>query len=225
MQPNFRVYREAYDAAIRANEEFAAQFYFNLLPPTDRTRVRADAIVALLFARLLLREDVLAALRARPAADPEIQAACLNLAEAWAESALECNDAGWALVHGQGEPYGNYERGLRLARAALRLHPTNGQFLNTLGVAQYRCGLMDIALATLTRSNNLNKGKVPSDLAFLALVQHRLGHSAQASETLGRLREVMKDPQLSENRQAQAFLREAETIELDRVFPADPFAR
>jgi hypothetical protein len=35
----------------------------------------------------------------------------------------------------------------------------------------------------------------------------------------------MKDPQQAGNPEAQAFLREAKTIELDRVFPSDPFAR
>ena len=92
-------------------------------------------------------------------------------------------------------------------------------------MAQYRSGLVAEALATLTRSNALNKENEPADLAFLALAQHRLGQSEKARDTLARLREVMKDPQRAGNPEAQAFLREAETIELDRVFPADPFAR
>jgi hypothetical protein len=96
---------------------------------------------------------------------------------------------------------------------------------NTLGVAEYRCGRSAEALATLMRSNALNEEKEPSDLAFLALAQHRLGQPEKARDTLRRLREVMKDPQQSGNPESQAFLREAETIELDRVFPADPFAR
>ena len=141
---------------------------------------------------------MLAALKAQPAADPEIQAACLKLAGTWPESASECNDAGWALVRDPGRPEADYQRGLRLAKAACRLEPENGAFLNTLGVAQYRCGLMAEALATLTRSNDLNKEKEPADLAFLALAQHRLGQSEKARDTLGRLREVMKDPQRAE---------------------------
>jgi hypothetical protein len=80
------------------------------------------------------------------------------------------------------------------------------------------------ALATLARSNDLHKPKQPAILAILALAQHRLGLSDQARTTLGRLREVMKNPQWSGNPEAQGFLREAETIELDRAFPADPFA-
>ena len=83
------------------------------------------------------------------------------------------------------------------------------------------------ALATLTRSNALNKQGEPFDLAFLALAQHRrLGQPQKARDALERLRELMKDPQRADVAVFQAFLREAETTELDRVFPADdPFAR
>ena len=79
-------------------------------------------------------------------------------------------------------------------------------------------------MATLTQSNDLNKEKVPADLAFLALAQSLQGRSEKARSTLGRLREVMKDPARAKNQEAQALLREAETIGLDQAFPADPFA-
>jgi serine/threonine protein kinase len=224
-QPNFRLYREAYNAASKANDGFAARFYLNLFPPPERALIRAEAIVPPLFARWLLRDDVLAALEAQPVADPVIQAACLKLAGAWPESASECNNAGWAVVRDPGRPEIDYQRGLRLARAACRLEPESVAFLDTLGVAQYRCRLMAEALATLTRSNDRNHQDEPSDLAFLALAQHRLGQPDKVRGTLARLRELMKDPQRSEDAEAKAFAREAETIELDRVFPADPFAR
>ena len=35
----------------------------------------------------------------------------------------------------------------------------------------------------------------------------------------------MEDPQQAGDSEARAFLREAEMIELDQAFPADPFAR
>jgi WD40 repeat protein/serine/threonine protein kinase len=224
MQPNYGLYREAYDAATKANDEFAARFYLNLFPPPERALIRAETIVTSLFDRLLLRDDVLAALKAQPAADPEIQAASLKLAGIWPESANECNIVAWPLVSDPGRADTNYQRGLRLAQAACRLKPENGLYLNTLGVAQYRIGLMAEALATLTRSNELNKERLPADLAFLALAQHGLGQSEKARDTLGRLREVMKSPEWARDPAAQAFLHEAETIELDWVFPADPFA-
>ena len=176
-------YRREYDEAKKIGDEFAARFYLGLLP----TRARADVIISPLFASLLIREDVIAALRAQPADDPQVQAACLKMAETWPESAEECNNAGWALVVAPGLPDTSYQRGLRLAKAARRLDPENGAFLNTLGVGQYRCGLIAEALATLTRSKALNHEKEPSDLAFLALAQHRLGQTEKARETLARL--------------------------------------
>jgi hypothetical protein len=171
-----------------------------------------------------LREDVLAALDARPTADPELQAACLKLAGSWPEAAMDCNNVGFSLVREPGQPAVNYQRGLRLALAACRLEPFNGVFLNTLGVAQYRSGLITEALVTLTRSNGMNKQKEPADLAFLALAQHRLGQLGQARDTLARLRALMKRPQSVGGQEPEAFLREAETIERDHVFPDNPFA-
>jgi tetratricopeptide (TPR) repeat protein len=167
---------------------------------------------------------VLAAVRAEPASSPEIQLACLQLAGTWPQDARQFNKLAWHLVRDPGQPGAIYQRGLRLAGAACRLQPENGAILNTLGVAQYRCGLMTEAVATLARSNNLNKQEQPSDLAFLALAQHRLGQTEKARSTLGQLREVMKNPRLAGDQEAQAFLREAQTIELDQAFPVDPFA-
>ena len=124
------------------HDDFAARFYLNLLPPPDRTLRSAEAIVAPLFARLLLRDEVIAAIEDQPAADQEVQAACLELARNWSEPgiAARCNLAGWFLVRDPGQPAANYRRGLRMAKAACQLEPLNGGFLNTLGIAQYRCG-------------------------------------------------------------------------------------
>jgi hypothetical protein len=224
MQPKYEHYREGYLESTKAGDEFVAKFYLNLVLPLERPLLQAEGIVTPLFARLLLRDDVLAAIHAQPAADPEIQAACLKLAATWPESAAGCNRAAWGLVIDPGHSGESYQRGLRLANVACLLEPDAVAFLNTLGVAQYRCGLLTEALATLTRTNALNKEEDPSDLAFLALAQQRLGQSEKARATLARLREVMKDG-WDMPREAQDWLREAETIELDQVFPADVFAR
>jgi hypothetical protein len=64
----------------------------------------------------------------------------------------------------------------------------------------------------------------PTDLAFLAMARHRCGQTDQARAALSRLREAMKRPQWARNGLAQSFLDEAEVIELDLAFPADPFA-
>jgi WD40 repeat protein len=223
-RPNIGRYLEGYDAAIKAEDHFAACFYDNLLPPPVRARHLAEPIVTSLIARLLLRDDVLAALEAQPAADPQIQAACLELARAWTDSDSDWNSVAWSLVRKPGQPEANYRRAQRLAEAACRLQPDSALYLNTLGVAQYRLGLVAEALATLTRSDALNQGKEPADLAFLALAQSHLGQSEKARATLLRLREVMKSPQHVVNSEARALMREAETIELDQAFPANPFS-
>ena len=197
-------YREGYDAARAAKDDFAARFYLNLFPPPERTRIRAEEIVEPLFGRLLLRDDVLAALQAQPAADPELQAACLKLAGTWPESAAECNNVAWSpgcLPRAAGR---DVPARPAPGRAACRLEPDHGDILNTLGVAQYRCGLMAEAIATLSRSVELNKEARPGDLAFLALAQHRLGQSEEARDTLGRLREVMKNPRWDRIRRREA---------------------
>jgi hypothetical protein len=223
-RPNIGRYLEGYDAAIKAKDDFAARFYLNLIPPPVRTRHFAEAIVTRLFDRWPLRDEALAALKARPAADPEVQAACLELAGAWTESAGNCNDVAWSLVREPGQPDVSYQRGLRLARAACQLDPDTGDYVYTLGVAEYRTGLITEALATLTRLNDLGHESEPNELAFLALVQSRLGQTEKARSSLGRFREVMNRPAWARDPEAQALLREAETIELDQAFPANPFA-
>jgi hypothetical protein len=87
--------------------------------------------------------------------------------------------------------------------------------LNTLGVAQYRVGRYDDALATLTKSEKLNatkEGSLPADLAFLAMTQHQLGKKDEAKATLGLLREVMKQPRWTQDAESVGFLREAEEL-------------
>jgi WD40 repeat protein len=192
-----------------------------------RVNRRAEGIVGPLFNRLLLREELVDALRAQPASDREVQGACLKLAETWGESSWDCNEAAALLIIKPGQPAASYERGLRLARAACRLEPDNGNLVNTLGIAQYRAGLVPEALATLTRSNALNQGKAPDDLAFLAMAHQRLGQTAEARAMLDRLRDLMRHEDFAGSRgdQGLAFLTEAEGVVLyDPIFPADPFA-
>jgi hypothetical protein len=193
-----------------------------------RVNRRAEEIVEPWFNRLLLREDVIDALRAQPASDPEVQAACLKLAETLGESSYNCNEAAALLILKPGQPAASYERGLRLARAACRQESGIGELLSTLGIAEYRAGLVPEALATLTRSIALNQGKFPDDLAFLAMAHQRLGQTAEARAMIERLRDLMRQEGLvgSLGDQGRASLSEAEVVVLyDPIFPADPFSR
>jgi hypothetical protein len=151
----------------------------------------------------------------------------LKLAETWSEWSEICNEAAVLLILKPGQPSASYERGLRLARAACRQEPGVGIFLSTLGIAEYRAGLVPEALATLTRSNALSQEKAPDNLAFLAMAHQRLGQTAEARAMLDRLRDLMRQEEFAggQGHQCRAFLAEAEVVVLyDPIFPADPFA-
>ncbi|HTU93820.1 MAG TPA: protein kinase [Gemmataceae bacterium] len=131
------------------------------------------------------------------------------------KQANELNSAAWKVVQARGAAKAEYVRALREAEAAAHLAPRDGNFLNTLGVAQYRAGRYADALATLTKSAKLNAAKantLPTDLAFLAMAQHKLGKKDEAKTTLDRLRQVMKQPNWEQSGEAVGFLREAEEL-------------
>ncbi len=71
-------------------------------------------------------------------------------------------------------------------------------------------------LKALTRSDDLNTNQfgqsLPVDVAFLAMVEHQLGHKDQARALLDRLREIMKQPQWAKDPESQALLHEAESV-------------
>jgi Flp pilus assembly protein TadD len=122
-----------------------------------------------------------------------------------------------------------YRLALRQAEAACRLLPNERGFHSTLGIAQYRLGRYEDAVATLVQADRVHTdngdgSSSPTDLAFLALARHRLGQMDRARALLNRLRETMKRPDWAHNGDAQVSLREAEAIDPDIAFPADPFA-
>jgi WD40 repeat protein len=182
--------------------------------PCWRIQVRAEAarVVGPLFAKPLLRREVLATLRADASLSSPVRQEALVLAETFPEDAYAFNQASWAVVRRRGADAAAYERALGPAKAACRLDPDNPIYLNTLGVANYRLGRYQEALHTLEQSAKLRKEPIAADLAFLAMAQHQLGLKNQAQETLARLREVLKQPRWANNAEAQGFLREAEAV-------------
>jgi WD40 repeat protein len=191
-------------------------------------RRRALAFVESLFAKFLMKEDVLTSLRNAAALSEPVRSQALILAERHPVDAMRLNNASWSVAGRPDAEAAAYRLALRQAETACRSSPEDGVFLNTLGVAQYRVGQYRQAVATLTHADKLNsvayRGSTPADLAFLAMAQHRLGQMEQARAALSRLREAMRKPQWNNDQEAQGFLREAEVLELDLVLPADPFA-
>jgi hypothetical protein len=168
-----------------------------------------------LFAELLFREEVLAALRKDPTLTEPDREFALQVAQTHGEGdANALNEAAWAVVKSRDAGKDAYTAALRRAEAAVRLAPGYWPSLNTLGVAHYRLGDYAKALETLEQSAKLNaaQGPHPSDLAFLAMAHQQLGHKEQARATLARLREVMKQPPWAHEPEAPGFLREAEEL-------------
>jgi len=174
-----------------------------------------------LFDNLLFREEVLAALRKDPTLSEADREFVLQVAQTHGEVAWALNEArelktAWKVVSARDGGKDNYALALRRAEAAVRRAPNGYPLIfSTLGIAQYRMGRHAEALDTLTKSESLNArwgGIQPSDLAFLAMAQHQVGKMDEAKATLGRLREVMKQPQWVNNTEAQGFLREADEL-------------
>src|SRR5262249_48195201 len=156
-------------------------------------------------------------LRQQAGVSTEVRELAQRLLEAGGDDPLVLNTAAWELVRGPNGPAVHYESALKLAQAAARLRPDDGNVVNTLGGAQYRRGQYLEALANLSRARDLNLRQLlrkmkldigrmlmspwllpatslatydqPADLAFLAMTHYRTGHTTEAEEYLSRLRE------------------------------------
>ena len=188
----------------------------------------AERLVESLYAQAKFRPEVMENLRRDAKLSDAVRQRALAIAEQVPENPESLDEASRAVVRQPSAEPAAYRLALRQAEAACRLVPGDGDFLNTLGIAQYRLGLYEQAAGTLSlarqvHEDNWNGLSYPADLAFLALSRYRLGQADQARATMGRLREMIKTPQWAPSDEAQMFLREAETIELDALFPAEPF--
>ena len=99
-----------------------------------------------------------------------------------ATSAGDLNGLAWQLAASDG-PLSRHPQALRaaveLAEKAVALEPSNGMIVNTLGVARYRAGQYEQAVADLEKSVALRRGGDGVDFFFLAMAYWRLGHLDQ----------------------------------------------
>jgi serine/threonine protein kinase len=176
------------------------------------TEVVAGHVVDSLISKLLLRAEVVQRLRQDLTLESDIRAAALAHAERLTENATNLNAQSWRVAVLRDAPKADCERALRWAQEAVELGPNNPDFLNTLGVLQYRNGLYKEAVATLTRSHEAynRKGTLqPADLGFLAMTHHALGNAAEAQAFFRRLTDVLKQENWKSNDEAKALFEEA----------------
>jgi ATP/maltotriose-dependent transcriptional regulator MalT len=94
--------------------------------------------------------------------------------------------------------------------------PGHLNYLNTLGVAQYRVGAYEEALMTLSRSDAMRSRSSqeahPADVAFLAMACRQLGQIEAAKTHLERLRSLMKRSRYASDESCQRLVQEAESL-------------
>jgi hypothetical protein len=180
--------------------------------PERQAEEEARGLVEGLCSQPLLRAEALEHLRDHPAITEEFRRRALQLTEHYPDDPQRFAQAARKVVRYPDATQALYGAALRWAQTACRLAPDRGAYLTTLGLAQYRLARYADALETLTAATKLNRGDQPADLAFLALVHHRLGHRGEAKAALGRLREGVQKPLVSRDEEALAFAAEAETL-------------
>ena len=109
---------------------------------------------------MILKSDVIEHIRRDPKLDESLRAAALQLAEHLRDNPMLLNNTSWFIARNPNRTPEDYGRALRYVEAACRLDPQESTYVNTLGVARYRAGRYQDALADLNRSLTLNAAQV-----------------------------------------------------------------
>ncbi len=104
------------------------------------------------------------------------------------DSSRAANELAWALLMASDHTIRDSSRALPLAQRAVELAPQVGVHWNTLGVAHYRNGDDEEAIAVLMRSIELREGGDGLDWFFLAMAHARRGEESLATEWFERAR-------------------------------------
>jgi hypothetical protein len=202
----------------------------DLAGPYEQSLVVHEAERALLlrFGAGMFRPEAVASLRGDPALSETVRRCALELAGHLPEVPYGLNEVSWSVVSRPDADAAAYRRALQQAEHACRLVPEDGEFLTTLGAAQYRLGYDGEAVATLVLADDIltrnGSDSRVERLALLALTQHRLGKVAEARAALDRLRMVVTQPQWNVSQPGLALLHEINALEQDLAFPVDAFA-
>jgi tetratricopeptide (TPR) repeat protein len=119
----------------------------------------------------------------------------------------------WHLATLSDPEFRDEKRSLELAKEAVRLAPNDGDFRNTLGVAHYRVGNLNDAVASLEKAVQLSNGGDSIDWFFLAMAHWRLNDEVEARKWYDKAVEGIDNKNLAPYREELRRFR-AEAAEL-----------
>ncbi len=196
-------------------------------PDDDELSLRRAAVerVQSLLARLLLKADVLEALRAEKSLSPRLRAAALEIAEHRTENASGLYQAGWLAILRPGGRPDEYRLAVRRLDAACQVVVDDperfAEYRRALALALYRAGRSAQAIETIDNlgTHGLSPAKAtpgpdvtPLDFAVRAMANQQLGEATQARTALAQLRKLMLIDPWAKDQEAHVFFREAEDI-------------
>jgi WD40 repeat protein/Flp pilus assembly protein TadD len=202
-------------------------------PPAGGYRLRQDAeaarmIVDQMYEKASSYYEVVDELKADERLDEAVHKFALQIANSRREDALTLNNKAWEVVSLPGGDIKAYQKALKKSTTAKDLEPDNWSFLNTLGVGQYRVGLYEQALVTLTKAGKMRADNhLEPDLvnvAFCAMALYRLDRTKEAQTVLNRLHVQFENTQSGDNLWAEPWVIEwAETwaIEAEKLIAGE----
>jgi tetratricopeptide (TPR) repeat protein len=186
------------------------------LTPELRQRHEARNLVAHLFRKPMLKEEVLAFLGNLKTITEPVRQQALVLARQQEHDCDLLDHSSCAILVYSGRTPEEYRQALKWAEEAYRLAPEKGYIADTLGSALYYVGKYEQAAAILERAYELNVKQpepwaIPAyDLLYLAMAHWKMGRQEDARATLQRARNP--DPKLRSHAIVPHHWREAEAL-------------
>ncbi len=138
--------------------------------------------------------------------------------------ALDLNNQAWSLAASADPQTRDPHAAVELAQEAVKLAPNTADFWNTLGVARYRAGDFEGAIAALQKYRELRTSDAEyGNPFFLAMAHWQLGHKEEAREWFDKGAQWM-ERQSAPSATLQGFRREAAELlgVIEPQSPSDP---
>ncbi len=175
-----------------------------------QNQLEARGLIQFLFSNVQEKTQVLELVRSDKNISDSLRSEALSQLESWLPDVdtSKLNNDVWETVRHPGTSLEQNQAALRKAEIVCLLEPYDFEYLNTLGVAQFRVGAFQKAQETFLKAEEIVPGTA-ENLVFLSMVQFHLGNTEQAKITLATVRRAMKkNAQLEGLIEAEALIEE-----------------